>query len=79
MNYAAPAGVTLEVNSEQPLHQRITGDSDHLCTSSDNDLHSVRLASNSNHLRVSATARRSLPPSSYGGDNEAIKAKKSGT
>jgi hypothetical protein len=50
-----------------PLHRRIAGDSDHLCTSSDNDLRSVRFASNSDHLRVSATAKRSLPPSSYGG------------
>jgi hypothetical protein len=85
-NYAAPAGVALEAGSEQPhqqrrppLHQRIASGSDHLCTSSDNDLRSVRLASNSGHLRVSATVRRSSPPSSYGGDNEAIKAKKSGT
>jgi hypothetical protein len=42
MNYAAPAGVTLEVGSEQPLHRRIAGDSDHLCTSSDNDLRCER-------------------------------------
>jgi hypothetical protein len=40
---------------------------DHLCTSSDNDLCSEQLASNSDHLRVSATANRSSPPSSYGG------------
>jgi hypothetical protein len=87
MDYAAPAGVTLEAGSGQPhqqqrppLHRRIAGDGDHLCTSSDNDLRSERLASSSNHLRVSATVNRSSPPSSYGGgDNEAIKAKESGT
>jgi hypothetical protein len=50
-----------------PLHRRIADDSDHLCTSSDNDLCSVWLASNNDHLRVSATAKRSSPPSSYGG------------
>jgi hypothetical protein len=50
-----------------PLHRRIAGDSDHLCTSSNNDLRSERLASSSDHLRVSTTAKRSLPPSSYGG------------
>jgi hypothetical protein len=64
----------VEAGSEQPhqrrrppLHRWIAGDSDHLCTSSDNDLHSERLASSSDHLRVSATANRSSPPSSYGG------------
>jgi hypothetical protein len=35
-----------------PLHRRIAGDSDHLCTSIDNDLRSERLASSSDHLRV---------------------------
>jgi hypothetical protein len=82
MDYAAPAGVALEAGSGQPhqqwrppLHRRITSDSDRLCTSSDNDLRSERLTSSSDHLRVSATANRSSPPSSYGGDNEAIKAK----
>jgi hypothetical protein len=82
MDYAAPAGVALEAGSGQPhqrrrppLHRRTAGDSDHLCTSSDNDLRSERLASSSDHLRVSATTNRSSPPSSYGGDNEAIKAK----
>jgi hypothetical protein len=74
MNYTTPAGVTLGIGSGQPhqrrwppLHQRIADDSDHLYTSSENDLRSVRLASNSGHLRVSAPARRSSPPSSYGG------------
>jgi hypothetical protein len=74
MDYAAPAGVALEAGSGQthqrrrpPLHRRIAGDSDHLCTSSDNDLCSERLASSSDHLRVSATANMSLPPSFYGG------------
>jgi hypothetical protein len=45
MDYAAPAGVTLEASSGQPhqrrrppLHRRIAGNSDHLCTSSDNNL-----------------------------------------
>jgi hypothetical protein len=79
MNYAAPAGVTLEVGSEQPLHRRIASYSNHLCTSSDNDLRSMRLASNSDHLRVRATARRSSPRPPTGGNNEAIKAKKSRT
>jgi hypothetical protein len=44
-----------------------TNNDDPLCTSSDNDLCSERLASSSDHLRVSATANRSSPPSSYGG------------
>jgi hypothetical protein len=44
-----------------------TNDGDHLCTSSDNDLYSERLASSSDHLRVSATTNRSSPPSSYRG------------
>jgi hypothetical protein len=44
-----------------------TNGGDHLCTSSDNDLCSERLASSSDHLRVSATANRSSPPSSYEG------------
>jgi hypothetical protein len=92
MNYTAPAGVALEAGSGQPhqrwrppLHRRIAGNSDHLCTSSDNDLHSGRLDSSSDRLRASATVKRSSPPSSYGGrpgrpraDNEAIKAKESG-
>jgi hypothetical protein len=55
-----------------------TNDGDHLCTSSDNNLCSERLASSSGHLRVSATANRSSPPSSYGGNSEAIKAKEPG-
>jgi hypothetical protein len=74
MNYAAPARVALEAGSGQPhqwwrppMHRRIANDGDHLCTSSDNDLHSERLASSSDHLRVSATANRSSPSSSYGG------------
>jgi hypothetical protein len=74
MDYDAPAGVALEAGSGQPhqrrrppLHRRIAGDSDHLCTSNDNDLRSERLASSSDHLKVSATANRSSPPSSYGG------------
>jgi hypothetical protein len=45
----------------------LTNDGVHLYTSSDNDLCSERLASSSSHLRVSATANRSSPPSSYGG------------
>jgi hypothetical protein len=75
MDYAAPAGVALEASSKQlhqrrrpPLHRRIASDSDHLSTSSDNDLCSERLASSSDHLRVSAAANRSSPPSSYGGE-----------
>jgi hypothetical protein len=52
-----------------------TNDDDHLCTSSDNDLCSERLTSSSDHLRVSATANRSSPPYSYGGNNEANKTK----
>jgi hypothetical protein len=86
MDYAAPAGVTLEAGSGQPhqrwrppLHQRIAGGNDHLCTSSDNHLRSKRLTSGGDHPRVCAIARRSSPLSSYGGDNEAIKAKESGT
>jgi hypothetical protein len=86
MNRAALAGVALEAGSGQPhrwrrppLHQRITSDSDHLCTSSDNHLRSKRLTSGGDHPRVCTIARRSSPPSSYGGDNEAIKAKKSET
>jgi hypothetical protein len=74
MNCAAPAGVTLEAGSRQPrrrrrppLHRRFAGDSDHLCTSSDNHLRSERLTSGGDHLRVCAIARRSSPPSSYGG------------
>jgi hypothetical protein len=74
MDYATLAGVALEAGSGQPhqrrrppLHRRIAGDSDHLCTNSDNDLRFERLASNSDHLRVSAIAKRSSPPSSYGG------------
>jgi hypothetical protein len=50
-----------------PLRRWIAGDNDHLCTSSDNDMRSERLTSSSDHLRVSATVSRSLPPSSYGG------------
>jgi hypothetical protein len=74
MDYAASTKVAMEADPGQPhqwrrppLHRRIAGDSDHLCTSSDNDLRSVRLASNSDHLRVSATTKRSSPPSSYEG------------
>jgi hypothetical protein len=74
MNCAAPAGVVPEAGSERPhrrrrppLHQRIAGGSDHICTSSDNHLHSERLTSGGDHLRVCAIARRSSPPSSYGG------------
>jgi hypothetical protein len=63
MSYAAPVGVTLEVG----LHQRIAGGSDHLCTSSDNDARSERLTSGGDHPRVCAIARRSSPPSPYGG------------
>jgi hypothetical protein len=47
MDYTAPAGVVLEAGSGQPhqqrrppLHRQIAGSSDHLCTSSDNDLES---------------------------------------
>jgi hypothetical protein len=79
MNCAAPAGVTLETGSRQPhrrrrppLHQRIAGDRDHLCTSSDNDLHSEWFASSSIHLRVCAVARRSSPPSSHESENKTI-------
>jgi hypothetical protein len=86
MNCAALAGVALEASSgwphrrrRPPLHQRFTDGSDHLCTSSDNHLRSERLARSGDHLRVCAIARRSSSPSSYGGDNEAIKAKESGT
>jgi hypothetical protein len=46
----------------------VSSDGDgYLYTSSDNDLRSRRIASSSDHLRVSATARRSSPPSSYEG------------
>jgi hypothetical protein len=44
-----------------------TNDDDHLCTSSDNDLRLGRLDSSSDRLRVSATVKRSSPPSSYRG------------
>jgi hypothetical protein len=74
MNCAAPAGVVPEAGSDRPhrrrrppLHRRFAGDSDYLCTSSDNHLRSERLASGGDHLRVCAIARRSSPPSSYGG------------
>ena len=45
----------------------LTSGGSHLCTSSDNDHHSEWFASSSVHLRVCAVARRSSPPSSYGG------------
>ena len=86
MDYAAPVGVTLKTGSAQPrqrrrppLHRRITGDSDHLCISSDNDLRSGRYASSSDHLRVSAAVKGPLPRPPMGGHNEATKAKQSGT
>jgi hypothetical protein len=86
MDYAAPAGVALEAGSGQPhqrrrppLHQWIAGSNDHLCTSSDNHLRSGWLTSGGDHPKVCTIARRSSPPSSYGGDNEAIKAKESRT
>eukprot|EP00267_Zea_mays_P046334 XP_020398703.1 uncharacterized protein LOC109941872 [Zea mays] len=70
MDYATLAGVALEAGSGQPhqrrrppLHRRIAGDSDHLCTNSDNDLRFERLASNSDHLRSRpATAARPTRP-----------------
>jgi hypothetical protein len=74
MNHAAPVRITLEAGSGQPhrwrrppLHQQIASGSNHLCTSSDNDHHSEWFASSNVHLRVCAVARRSSPPSSYGG------------
>jgi hypothetical protein len=82
MDYTAPAGVALEAGSGQPhqrrrppLHRRIASDSDHLCTSSDNDLRSKRLASSGDRFGTCATAKRSSPPSSYGGRQRGIKAK----
>jgi hypothetical protein len=54
MDYIAPMGVALEAGSGQthqrrrpPLHRRIAGGSDHLCTGSDNDLRLGRLDSSS--------------------------------
>ena len=44
-----------------------TNDVDHLCTSSDNDLHAGQLDTSSDRLRASAAANRTSPPSSYGG------------
>jgi hypothetical protein len=86
MDYAAPTRVTLEAGSElphqrrrPPLHRRIAGDSDHLCISSNNDLRSGWYASSSDHLRVSAAVKGPRPHPPTGGDNEAIKAKESGT
>jgi hypothetical protein len=86
MDYAAPTRVALEAGSglphqrrRPPLHRRIAGDSDHLCISSDNDLRSGRYASSSDHLRVSVVVKGPRPRPPTGGDNEAIKAKESGT
>jgi hypothetical protein len=44
-----------------------TNDVDDLCTSSDNDLCLGWLDSSSDRLRASAAAKRTSPPSSYGG------------
>jgi hypothetical protein len=44
-----------------------TNGGDHLYTNSDNDLRLGRLDSSSDCPRVSATVKRSSPPSSYGG------------
>jgi hypothetical protein len=86
MDYAAPTRVALEAGSglphqrrRPPLHRWIAGDSDHLCISSDNDLRSGQYASSSDHLRVSAAVKGPRPRPPTGGDNEAIKAKESGT
>jgi hypothetical protein len=74
MNHAASVRIVLEAGSGKPhrrrlppLHQRIASGSNHLYTSSDNDHHSEWFASSSVHLRVCVVARRSSPPSSYGG------------
>jgi hypothetical protein len=57
----------------------LTSGGDHLCISSDNDLRSGWYASSSDHLRVSAAVKGPRPRPPTGGDNEAIKAKESGT
>jgi hypothetical protein len=86
MDYAAPTGVALEAGSGRPhqrrrppLHRRIAGGSDHLCTSSDNDLRLGRLDSSSDRPRGERYCEKVLAPVLLRGDNEAIKAKESGT
>jgi hypothetical protein len=82
MDYAAPTRVVLEAGSglphqrrRPPLHRRIADDSDHLCISSDNNLHSGRYASSSDHLRESAAVKDPRPRPPTGATTRPLKPK----